>query len=110
MLLKKCTWGLALLCACSALSAETPKSFDAAAAFGARPGVTGLTLSPDGKSVAYITPTQGQGSMLVTMRLDGTANPTPKKALIADGKPARLERCGWVSSDRLVCLLYALVL
>ena len=66
-----------------------------------------MTLSPDGKSVAYIAPTQGQGSVLVTMRLDGTA--TPKTALIADGKPARLEHCGWVSSDRLVCLLYALV-
>jgi hypothetical protein len=32
MLLNKCTVALALLWACSALSAETPKSFDAAAA------------------------------------------------------------------------------
>lgn len=109
MSLNKSTLPLALLCACSALSAQTPKSFDPAAAFGARPGVTGMSLSPDGKSVAYIAPTQGQGSVLVTMRLDGSANPTPKTALIADGKPARLESCGWVSSDRLVCLLYALV-
>lgn len=108
MLLNKCTFVLALLWVCSALSAETQKPFDAAAAFGARPGVTGLSLSPDGKSVAYIAPTQGQGSVLVTMRLDGAAA-TPKKALIADGKPGRLEHCAWVSSDRLVCLVYALV-
>jgi acetyl esterase/lipase len=42
------------------------------------------------------------------MRLEGAAA-TPKKALIADGKPGRLEHCAWVSSDRLVCLVYALV-
>jgi acetyl esterase/lipase len=97
---------LALLwAACVPASAETRS--DPAAAFGARPSVTGMTLSPDGKSVAYIVPTQGQGSVLVTLRLDGT--PAPKNALIAEGKPVRLESCGWVSSDRLVCLLYALV-
>jgi dipeptidyl aminopeptidase/acylaminoacyl peptidase len=107
MLLNRCTVVLALLWACSALSAETPKSFDAAAAFGARPSVTDLSLSPDGKSVAYIAPARGQGSVLVTMRLDGTS--TPKRALIADGKPGRLEHCAWVSSDRLVCRLFALV-
>jgi len=52
---------------------------------------------------------EGQGSVLVTLRLDGAATPAPRKALIADGKPARLEDCGWVSSDRLVCRLHAVV-
>jgi len=66
-----------------------------------------MSLSPDGKSVAYIAPREGQGSALVTMRLDGT--PTPRIALIANGKPARLKWCGWVSTDRLVCTLYALL-
>ena len=99
----------ALVCASGSAVAENTKPFDAAAAFGARPSVAdeSMSLSPDGKSVAYIAPREGQGSVLLTMRLDGS--PKAQTALIANGKPARLERCGWVSSDRLVCELYALV-
>lgn len=98
---------LTLLCACAAVSAETPKTFDAAAAFGARPSVLGMSLSPDGKSVAYIAPAEGQGTSLITMRLEGT--PAPKRALLANGKPVRIGSCGWVASDRLVCTLFGLV-
>jgi hypothetical protein len=56
--LRSCLGVLGLLVA-SAAPAEpaTPagvtQSFDAAAAFGARPGVADLSLSPDGRSVAY---------------------------------------------------------
>jgi acetyl esterase/lipase len=98
---------LALLCACAPLSAENAKPFDAATAFGARPSVSHLSLSPDGKSVAYIVPAEGQGSVLFTLSLEKGSNPKP--ALSVDGKPFRLQNCGWVSSDRLVCTVYALV-
>jgi len=45
-----------MLCAAAPLAAQTAKSFDAAAAFGARDSVTHLSLSPDGMSVAYPQP------------------------------------------------------
>ena len=98
---------LTLLVACSWAAADPAKSFDAPAAFGARPSISDMSLSPDGKSVAYIAPTTGQGSVLVTMKL-GTQDPG-KRALSSDGKPLRLQGCRWVSSDRLVCFVYALV-
>jgi dipeptidyl aminopeptidase/acylaminoacyl peptidase len=82
--------------------------FDAAAAFGARPSVEGLTLSPDGKTVAYIAPTTGQGSVLYTLSLV-EKDARSRKALAIDGKPTRLGACNWVSNERLVCLIYGIV-
>jgi len=98
---------LALLCACAPLAAETAPPLDAAIAFGARPSVADLSLSPDGKSVAYVVPIEGQGSAVMTLNLEKA--PAPKTALSADGKPFRLESCGWVSAERIVCTVYALV-
>jgi dipeptidyl aminopeptidase/acylaminoacyl peptidase len=113
--LRSCLGVLGLLIA-SAAPAEpaepaTPagvtKSFDAAAAFGARPGVADLSLSPDGRSVAYIAPTKGQGSVLRT--LDLAEGSKAQIALTASGKPERLGRCHWVSDERLVCVVYGVV-
>ena len=86
--------------------ADGAQPFDAAAAFGSRPGVSHLRLSPDGKSVAYIAPAQGQGSAVYTLaRAEGS---TPKVALVSDGSAARILGCDWVSSDRLVCEVYGI--
>jgi dipeptidyl aminopeptidase/acylaminoacyl peptidase len=108
--LRSCVGMLGLLVA-SAVPAAAPagviQSFDAAAAFGARPGVADLSLSPDGKSVAYIVPTKGQGSMLVT--LDLAEGSKAHVALRASGKPERLGNCHWVSNERLVCIMYGVV-
>jgi NAD(P)-dependent dehydrogenase (short-subunit alcohol dehydrogenase family) len=46
--------------------AQTP--FDAAKAFGARPSVSDLTLSPNGESVAYLAPGDGPGTSPVAER------------------------------------------
>jgi dipeptidyl aminopeptidase/acylaminoacyl peptidase len=98
---------LALLCMSASLRAAEIKSFDAATAFGARESVVGLNLSPDGTNASYIAPTVGQGSTAFTLGLaKGSA---PKASLSADGKPYRLESCGWVSNSRLVCRVYAMV-
>jgi len=107
MLSFKPAYVLALLVACSSVVAEPAKSFDAATAFGARPSIGDMSLSPDGKSVAYIAPTNGQGSVLIIRKLDG--NDPPRRALFSDGKPFRLQGCGWISAERLVCVVYALV-
>jgi dipeptidyl aminopeptidase/acylaminoacyl peptidase len=98
--------GLVLLAGATALRADSPKAFDAAVAFGSRPDVAALRLSPDGQSVAFVAPVQGQGSVVYTLSLAPGAK--PKIALYADGKPSRLRGCNWVANERLVCTVYAL--
>ena len=95
---------LAVLSACAPALAEESKSFDAAAAFGARESVSGMTLSPDGKSVAYRAPIQGQGSAVYTLSLAQGAK--AKRALALGGDPERLGHCSWVANDRLACHVY----
>ena len=80
--------------------------FDPAAAFGARPSLSMLSLSPDGASIAYVAPADGEGSVLYTMRLGD--HPRGIRALVADGKPWRLDRCDWVANTRLACDIYSL--
>lgn len=75
-------------------------------AFGAREAVTTASLSPDGKSMAFLAPVAKQGNALFTVAVDGNAQPT--RALVASGDPERLTRCNWVSNDRLVCNVYTL--
>ncbi len=47
---------LSLLAGVPGLHADSPKPFDAAAAFGARTDVEGLRLSPDRSAVSLVTP------------------------------------------------------
>jgi dipeptidyl aminopeptidase/acylaminoacyl peptidase len=97
----------AMLCAVSPLSAQNAKPFDAAAAFGARPSITHLSLSPDGLNVAYVAPTKGQGSVVFTLSL--AKGSTPRPALTASGKPDRITHCDWVSNQRLACQIYGVL-
>ena len=79
---------------------------DPAEAFGARESVEQISLSPDGTKIAYIAPRAGQGAALYTVNL---SNGQSQVATSVDGNPQRLDRCDWVSNDRLVCRVYALV-
>jgi acetyl esterase/lipase len=97
----------ALLFAGTICNADPSSSFDPAAAFGARPSVSRMRLSPDGMSVVYIAPARGQGSVAYTLSL--AKGSVPKPAFAADGKPFRLDGCHWVSNDRLVCIIYWIV-
>jgi dienelactone hydrolase len=90
-----------------AVQAQAAPQFDAAAAFGARPSATSLDLSPDGTSVAYVVPIRGQGNALITTKLEKGAQ--AKTAFVAVGKPEHIAGCAWVSNDRLVCYLSAVV-
>jgi acetyl esterase/lipase len=100
------TWSFAL-----ALAGHAPAApvFDAAKAFGARPSVSDVSLSPDGMSVAYIAPTTGQGSALFVYSLAKGAPRSSRPAIAASGKPERLGGCNWVSNQRLVCIVYGVV-
>ncbi|MDB6013384.1 MAG: peptidase prolyl oligopeptidase active site domain protein [Gammaproteobacteria bacterium] len=83
------------------------EAFDAAKAFGARPSVSHLTLSPDGQNVAYIAPGDGPGTKVYTINLAKKTSARP--VMMADGKPLRIERCDWVSNERLVCNVFGIV-
>src|SRR4029077_12056648 len=75
----------------SASSAQENKPFDAAAAFGAREGVANMSLSPDGKSVAYVAAPAGPGCALLT--LDLAEGSKAHVAPVASGKPERIRSC-----------------
>ncbi len=100
-------WGL-LLTPIPILSTAAP-AFDAAKAFGARPGIEHMSLSPDGMSIAYVAPTTGQGAVVYVQSLAKGAPLASKPILGASGKPDRLAGCDWVSNQRLVCLVYGAV-
>ena len=100
-------WGL-LLASLPLLSSAEP-AFDAAKAFGARPSVEYISLSPDGMSVAIVAPSSGQGSVVFVQGLAKGASRAAKPILGASGKPERLGSCDWVSNQRLVCVIYGVV-
>ncbi len=108
MSLRSCVAGALLLASLSFLASAEP-AFDAAKAFGARPSVEHLSLSPDGMSVAFVAPAAGQGSVVYVQSLAKGASRTFKAVLGASGKPERLGGCDWVSNQRLVCLVYGVV-
>jgi len=99
---------LVVLGAAAAAAEQTDQQFDPAVAFGSRPSVSSISLSPDGVSIAFIAPSAGAGAVLFTMQLD--AHQVPRAALKSDGKPFRLQSCEWVSNSRLVCTLYWLAM
>ena len=72
--------------------------------FGAREAVISMSLSPDGKSIAYLSALQGTGTALFVASLAQGATPQP--ILTSTGNPDRLMRCDWSTSTRLVCQIY----
>lgn len=103
----KCLITLASLCICAPLLAQGTKPFDAAAAFGARPSLSDLSLSPDGTRIVYVVPLADRGSAVYTRSLATGAK--EQAVLYAEGKPDRLGGCDWVSNTRLVCYIYGVV-
>jgi dipeptidyl aminopeptidase/acylaminoacyl peptidase len=83
-------------------SAET----DLAAAFGAREQIQKISMSPDGTRLAYVVPTKGQGSALLTFAPG--VDQQPKVALMSDGETDRLSGCRWITNSRLICDLWGL--
>jgi dipeptidyl aminopeptidase/acylaminoacyl peptidase len=81
---------------------------DMAAIFGAREGLTDLSLSPDGTKIAFVSPAAGQGGALYTLGLEEGAQ--AKLVLRASGKPERLGGCNWVANERLVCSIYGVTM
>jgi acetyl esterase/lipase len=80
---------------------------DPVIAFGARPGIEHISLSPSGTKIAFIAPGPGQATVLYTVDVAGGVQ--PRQALTADGNPERLSSCGWVSDARLTCNVFMMV-
>lgn len=85
--------------------AQSQDPFDPAVAFGARSSIEDISLSPDGRRIAYLAPHHGQGSRLYTVDL---ASDESVQATAVDGRSQRLGSCSWVSATRLVCSVFAL--
>ncbi|WP_242008294.1 alpha/beta hydrolase family protein [Sphingomonas ginsenosidivorax] len=86
--------------------AQAAEPSDAAKRFGARDNVIGVTISPDGKSLAVIQPTAGRGAVLSVVAMDGSTGLKP--ILRSSGNPERLQYCRWSTNTRLVCGLYVI--
>lgn len=73
---------------------------DDAAVFGAREGVRGMAVSPDGTKLVYIAPIKDRWSsvMLVDLTTGGD-----KPILVSNGSPEVLRWCNFAGNDRLVC-------
>lgn len=87
--------------------APSPDAARIAAIFGARPDIEDVSLSPDGLHLAYLKPTEGQGSALYVVGAEEGAKPS--FVFQVGGKPERLANCHWVANDRIVCTVYGAV-
>ena len=74
--------------------------------FGQREMVQQMDISPDGKSVVYISPGKGKTSVVYVASLDTLK---PKAVMTSDADPERLSWCNFVSNSRMVCQISALV-
>ncbi|WP_313801923.1 S9 family peptidase [Sphingobium sp.] len=87
-----------------ALAMPAQAQSDAAKAFGARPAVSSVSISPDGTSLAMIEPTAGRGSVVSVLRI-GSAEER-RQVLASDANPDNLTSCGWPTNDRILCNVY----
>lgn len=76
-----------------------------AKAFGARPSVHNLSMSPDGWQVAYVAAGPGTSSMVYTYDLKSRKPSRP--VLSVDGKSAQIGSCGWAGNSRLACEVFS---
>ncbi|MEG3147486.1 S9 family peptidase [Sphingomonas sp. RT2P30] len=77
-------------------------SSDAAVRFGTREAVDDISLSPDGKNIAFIGATPGRTSTLFVV---STADGQPKAVMSSSGDTDHLEWCRWSTNVRLVCAI-----
>ncbi|GAA0332476.1 S9 family peptidase [Sphingomonas oligophenolica] len=98
---------VALLATTTGLVAQSPAgaTSDAAARFGARENIQQISLSPDGRNIAFVQPAGARGAALFIANVDGG---TPKSIVYSSGEPDRLQFCRWSTNTRLVCGTYTI--
>lgn len=102
-----CLKQLAFVIALAAVAGPALAADDAdlAAKFGAREAAAQASLSPDGKSVAFIASVPGRGSALLT----GSPETGLKVVMRSSGAPDRLQGCQWSTNTRLVCRVFMII-
>lgn len=90
----------------SVAAAQARSLAEDAAAFGARAAARGVSLSPDGSNLLYLTPGPGPKTFGVISNL---ASGKSGVFVSSDGDPENLSWCGYSASDRVVCSIYAIV-
>ena len=99
--------GTMAVLAVAALAQEAPSAAnDAAARFGLREDIQQISLSPDGKAIAFIQPVGARGAALYVVNID---QGSPKPILTSTGDPDRLSYCRWSTVSRLVCGIYMIL-
>ncbi len=79
-----------------------------ARAFGAREFIQQISLSPDGKRVAWVTPIGPRGTGVSVV--DHFVGGAPKRIVATSGEDGeRLSDCHWATNDRLVCRVVIVV-
>ncbi len=74
---------------------------DNAARFGALPAVRDISISPDGRQVAYIASDAGKATSVWVVGVDEGA--VPRRVMQSAGNPDLLDSCGFESQTRLLC-------
>lgn len=97
---------LAGLMSVTASAGLAQSQIDPAVAFGARPSVLDISLSPDGTQIAYVVPRSGQGSAVYVAKVGGGE---PRPVTSVNGDPERLAGCLWVANNRLACRVFAVM-
>jgi len=77
-----------------------------AAAFGQRPAVTSIALSPSGNRVVYLGPGPGEETRAYVADVGSSRS---NVISISDGDPMELDWCRFVNEERLVCSVVALM-
>ena len=72
-----------------------------AGAFGARPAVSHISISPDGNKLAYIGPSGEEDDVLFIVDLEKGTEPNPILEVSEDS--TELNWCVWANDERLVC-------
>lgn len=77
-----------------------------AQAFGQRPAVTSIALSPSGNRVVYLSAGSGEETFAYVADVGSTS---PSVVTMTDGDPMEFNWCRFVNEERLVCSIYAMV-
>lgn len=77
-----------------------------AQAFGQRPAVTSIALSPSGNRVVYLSAGSGEETHAYVAEVGGTE---ASIVTMTDGDPMELSWCRFVNETRLVCSVHAMV-
>jgi len=91
--------GTAMVLCMSASAGAADDAQTVAAKFGALDAIEDISISPDGTSVAYVSPTADSGTTVMVIKL-GEGVPKP---IVAGSKKERITDCRWATNARLIC-------